>query len=262
MFVPRYTEEEAREAVRSSLTYSEALRKLGLRPVGGNHRLFRDHIDQIWQIPTDHFDPVAARLAGFRRQRRVPLEEVLVEASSYKRAKLKERLYEEGFRERRCELCGQDEWWHGTRISLILDHINGVPDDNRLINLRIVCPNCAATLDTHCGRKNRLPQSSRGCALCGTAFMPRYASHRYCSRSCGERHNNRNRAPKPETRKVPRPSYEQLKADVAAMSFVAIGRKYGVSDNAVRKWLKWYGYQEQQEAEQRRIEACPDAEAA
>ena len=41
-------------------------------------------------------------------------------------------------------------------MALILDHINGVPNDNRLENLRIVCPNCAATLDTHCGRKNLL----------------------------------------------------------------------------------------------------------
>jgi hypothetical protein len=40
-------------------------------------------------------------------------------------------------------------------MSLIIDHINGVGDDNRLENLQIVCPNCAATLDTHCGRKNR-----------------------------------------------------------------------------------------------------------
>jgi hypothetical protein len=260
--VPKYTEQQAREAVRSSLTYSEALRKLGLRPVGGNHRLFREYVDQIWKIPTDHFDPVAARLAGIRRQRPIPLEEVLVEACNYKRTKLKERLYEEGLRERRCELCGQDEWWHGARMSLILDHVNGVPDDNRLSNLRIVCPNCAATLDTHCGRKNRLPESSRECALCGKAFIPRYESHRYCSVYCGQRHRNRNHAPKPATRKVARPSYEQLKADVASMSFVAIGRRYGVTDNAVRKWLRWYEYEEQQESEQRRVDARPDAEAA
>jgi transposase-like protein len=46
--------------------------------------------------------------------------------------------------------------------------------------------------------------------------------------------------PHPEGRKVERPSYEQLLADVAAMSMCAVGRKYGVSDNAVRKWLRWY----------------------
>jgi transposase-like protein len=45
---------------------------------------------------------------------------------------------------------------------------------------------------------------------------------------------------RPEARKVPRPTYEQLKEDLSHMSWVAVGRKYGVSDNAVRKWMRWY----------------------
>lgn len=53
--------------------------------------------------------------------------------------------------------------------------------------------------------------------------------------------------PVPDRRKVERPSYEQLMADVASMSFLAIGRKYGVSDNAVRKWIRWYVYQREME---------------
>jgi uncharacterized protein YjcR len=57
------------------------------------------------------------------------------------------------------------------------------------------------------------------------------------------RHSNGRRSPKPKNRKVERPSYEQLMADVASMSFLAIGRKYGVSDRAVRKWIRWYEYQ-------------------
>lgn len=52
-------------------------------------------------------------------------------------------------------MCGQGEEWNGKKMSLILDHINGVHNDNRLENLRIVCPNCNATLDTHCGKNNK-----------------------------------------------------------------------------------------------------------
>ena len=48
------------------------------------------------------------------------------------------------------------------------------------------------------------------------------------------------RVPRPESRKVPRPTYEQLKQDLSHMSWVAVGPKYGVSDNAVRKWIRWY----------------------
>jgi hypothetical protein len=132
-----------------------------------------------------------------------------------------------------------------------LDHINGIPDDNRLANLRIVCPNCAATLDTHCGRKNRADVTPRACLHCGAAFIPKYSSHRYCSQECGSRSKGP-RTPKPQARKVLRPSYDQLVTDLRWMSFVAVGRKYGVSDNAIRKWLRCYehGAEEQPPADE------------
>lgn len=257
MFVPRYTEQQAREAIAGALCYTEALRKLGMRPAGGNHRVLREYAEEIWRIPTDHFDPQRARLAKLGH-RPTPLELVLVPGSTYSRTKLKERLYETGMKARQCEACGQGEVWHGSRMSLILDHINGIADDNRLENLRIVCPNCAATLDTHCGRKNRL--SERACDRCGATFLPRTRRQRYCSQYCGMRHSNGRRGPKPALRKVERPSYEQLMADVASMSFLAIGRKYGVSDTAVRKWIRWYEYQrEMEEWRQQEAEARKDA---
>ena len=151
-----------------------------MRPAGGNYRLFKHYIDEVWQIPTAHFDAGAsARRAPSRAA--TPMEEVLVEASTYPRARLKQRLYEEGFKQRRCELCDQDEEWQGRPMSLILDHVNGVPDDNRLENLRIVCPNCAATLDTHCRRKNRQKPLARKCRRCGREFLAKYPRHQYCS---------------------------------------------------------------------------------
>jgi transposase-like protein len=119
-------------------------------------------------------------------------------------------------------------------MSLILDHINGVGNDHRIENLRIVCPNCAATLDTHCGRANRIERTR----ICGEQFRARFAAQQYCSQRCGARHD-RGR-PKPETRKVDRPPYARLKREVAALGWSAVVRRYGVSDNAVRKWVRWY----------------------
>jgi Zn ribbon nucleic-acid-binding protein len=242
------------------LCYSEALRKLGLRPDGGNHRQFRRYVDEVWRISTSHFDPLRARLAGLRRIRPVALEAVLVEGSSYSRSTLKGRLYAEGLKARCCELCGQNEEWRGARMSLILDHIHGIPDDNRLENLRIVCPNCAATFETHCGRKNKLEE--RMCVRCGRTFVPRRVKQDFCSRQCGTRYDRDRREPHPETRKVERPSYKQLTADVGSMSFAAIGRKYGVSDNAVRKWIRWYEYRAENEQARPGDVAGPDEMAA
>lgn len=175
-----------------------------------------------------------------------PLNEVLVEDSSYPRASLKRRLYSEGIKERRCELCGQGEEWNGARMSLILDHTNGVANDNRLENLQIVCPNCAATLSTHCGRNKPL-RARTPCEWCGEVFTPETPTQRYCSRACGI-HAPSSRAPHPERRKVERPPYDVLLAELAASNFCAVGRKYGVSDNAVRKWLRWYERERSDEA--------------
>jgi bifunctional UDP-N-acetylglucosamine pyrophosphorylase / glucosamine-1-phosphate N-acetyltransferase len=124
-------------------------------------------------------------------------------------------------------------------MALILDHINGIADDNRIENLRIVCPNCAATLDTHCGRQNRLERYPRKCRHCDGEFYPAYASQRYCSRYCGIRRRGDGR-PRPERRKVERPPDTHLLREVDALGYTGTGRRYGVSDNAIRKWLRQY----------------------
>jgi hypothetical protein len=224
-------------AVARCFNHSEVLRSLGLRPAGGNHKVLQKWIAE-WGISTAHFDPDVARQRGLRR-RGQPLHEVLVVGSPYSRKTLKSRLYSEGLKERKCEMCGVGEDWHGAHMSLILDHINGVANDNRLENLRIVCPNCAATLPTHCGRNSPATRPDRECPLCHVVFTPKSAGQKYCSRTCGQRSPGR-AGPKPEIRRVERPPYEQLIAEVDKYGWSAVGRKYGVSDNAVRKWVRWY----------------------
>jgi hypothetical protein len=207
-----------------------------MRPAGGNFRTIRRYVEEVWRIPTDHMDPSAASVAALRRRAVLPLESVLVEKSTYHRGHLKRRLYAAGLKRPVCELCGQDEVWNGRRMALILDHVNGVADDNRLENLRIVCPNCAATLPTHCGRNNPCV-APRQCALCGADFRPERPEQRYCSRRCGSSSPGR-RGPRPDLRKTTRPPGSTLLAEVEQWGYAAVGRRYGVSDNAVRKWLR------------------------
>ncbi|HEX6229472.1 MAG TPA: hypothetical protein VFZ41_08450 [Solirubrobacterales bacterium] len=268
---PSYTEEEARAAIAASKSWAEALRGLGLCPSGGGWRILKKYA-RLWQIPTDHFQSESVRQENLSRKMKRPLAEVLVEGSTFSRHHLKRRLFAEGLKAPLCELCGQSEIWRGKPMSMILDHINGVRDDHRLENLRIVCPNCAATLDTHCGRKNRITRVKRDCLRCGKSFVPGYATQKYCSRGCGVRwdRSSLGRArlglrgvPNPESRKVERPPYEQLLEELKETSYLAVGRKYGVSDNAVRKWVRFYQRQiEREQTEARDSEAGDDDRAA
>jgi len=108
-----------------------------------------------WGIETSHFDPNAVRARALRRKP-VPLQTLLVEHSTASRQNVKRRLLLEGIKQPVCELCGQDEIWRGGRMALVLDHINGIADDNRLENLQIVCPNCHSQTENFSGRKPRL----------------------------------------------------------------------------------------------------------
>ena len=52
----------------------------------------------------------------------------------------------------RCALCGNEGEWCGQPLTLQLDHVNGRYDDNRLENLRWLCPNCHSQTPTFAGR--------------------------------------------------------------------------------------------------------------
>lgn len=239
---PGFTEEEAKEAIAASHSWTESLRRLGYCPTGGNPTTLKKYA-ALWGISTEHFNPYAGVMERIRKPKR-PLGEVLVKNSTYCRSNLKQRLYDEGLKQRCCELCGQGESWRGRHMSMILDHQNGVRDDNRLENLRIVCPNCAATFDTHCGRAKSSPPPLRNCVRCGEMFRAKHRKQRFCSRFCGTRGVRGSRpsrgVPCPAQRKAVRPPYEQLLAEIEATNYCAVGRKYGVSDNAVRKWVRFY----------------------
>ena len=89
---PGYTETEVRDAVEKARSAAAALRRLGLRPAGGNYGTLK-RLVAFYGISTDHFDPYWA-LNGPQMHVRIPLDEILVEGSTYGRSKLNNTFWE------------------------------------------------------------------------------------------------------------------------------------------------------------------------
>ena len=129
-------------------------------PAGGNYQQVQARIAALG-LDTSHFSGMGWNVGlAFRPRPPRPLEELLVANRFCNRRDLKARLFAAGLKKRECELCGWAKMSEDGRIPVELDHINGDPSDNRLENLRIVCPNCHSLQPTHRG----LNKKSRRCA--------------------------------------------------------------------------------------------------
>ena len=83
----------------------------------------------------------------------IDLNEILIDNSTYyNRTSLKARLFKSNLLENKCIECGIGSIWNGKKLVLHLDHINGKYNDNRIENLRILCPNCHSQTDTYSGK--------------------------------------------------------------------------------------------------------------
>jgi 5-methylcytosine-specific restriction endonuclease McrA len=139
--------------VSRSRNLVDICRNLGLKLTGGNRNTIKKWIKEKG-LDISHFH-IKRSISNKKSE-----SDLFVSNSSSDRRSIKSRLYRYGLKEKKCEMCGQGEEWNGGKISLILDHVNGINDDNRIENLRIICPNCNATLDTNGGKniKNKLKQ--------------------------------------------------------------------------------------------------------
>lgn len=156
--IDTFSDEDFKEIVLSSSSMREVALKLGYTShSGSNGQRIRKRIDEL-SISTDHFS------LSNRRPIKRTKDNIFIENSTADQKTLR-KYYKEGeYTEYVCAICGQKPEWNNKPMSLILDHINGKNKDDRLENLRWVCPNCNSQLPTTGSRnwKYQMAASSNG----------------------------------------------------------------------------------------------------
>jgi Zn finger protein HypA/HybF involved in hydrogenase expression len=148
-----WQKEELINAVKNSTSRRQVLRKLRLKEAGGNYTQIKKYITEL-KLDTRHFTG-----QGWNKGLSVPrspvlrLDQILVQKSTFQSHKLKNRLFKEGIKPKRCEECGWAKISPDDRLPLELEHVNGDSSDNRLENLKILCPNCHSLTLTYRKRK-------------------------------------------------------------------------------------------------------------
>ena len=143
------TKEELQNIINSSNTWQEVMYNLGYTANRGNsYKKMKEYLKEI-EVDTSKLDNYnEARYS----HPKYTLEEILVENSQYTNmTKLKDRVLKAGLLETKCAICGITDW-NNMPLVLQLDHINGNNRDNRIENLRLLCPNCHSQTETFSGK--------------------------------------------------------------------------------------------------------------
>ncbi|MGC0340407.1 HNH endonuclease signature motif containing protein [Streptomyces sp. SLBN-8D4] len=151
----KWTRDILQPVVAASTSVNDVLRRLGLEMVGGHHTNISRRI-KAYGIDTSHFTPVVRTERQRYNQRRRTAEEILVEDTStdarrVPSSRLKRAMGALGVEEC-CAMCGIEGVWLGEPLPLEVDHIDGNWRNNRVENLRMLCPNCHSTTDSYRGR--------------------------------------------------------------------------------------------------------------
>ena len=228
----KYTKELLTTVVKESRSVRDLMLKLGLRACGGNYKIMSARLNRM-DIDISHFSGAGWRKGMKGSYLKIDLSKVLSKDSKYSTGspyqsfKVKKLLYDNGLKKKECESCGITEWLGGL-IVFELHHIDGNSFNNELENLQILCPNCHSITENFRGKNIKKVKKVK------IPTIKKEKEHKE-----KEPKLKKERKLRINNRKVKeRPTVEYLINEVRLLGYRGTGKKYGVSDNAVRKWIK------------------------
>lgn len=218
-----WTDEQLKEAVSGSKTMAEVARKLGMKAYGANTKTIKKWIAKL-ELSTNHFLSRGEQLKLTMSKNKKLTHEQIFSKNDLDRKYVKSIIINDRLIEYKCSICNLVEW-QGKQLSLHLDHINGINNDNRLENLRFLCPNCHSLTDTYCGKalKNVFVKDIK-CLDCGKDI---HKQSKRC-KSC---------ALKQRPKKIEWMELEKLVSLVKETGYSQVARTLGVSANALKKHI-------------------------
>lgn len=223
--------EKFQQLLNTSNSFVDILIKIGLDPYNGNHKTLNHRIKEegfdISILEKNRRKSREKHMKSLLEKKTYKLEDILVENSKYGSHHLKNKLISQNILKNECSICKNNGEWFGKKLSLQLDHINGINNDNRLENLRLLCPNCHSQTETFSGKRHK---KYNFCKDCGKKVQKQSTR---CFK-CSSKNNGVNQ------RKF-EVSKEELKNLITKYPMTKVGKILGVSDNAVRKRCKLFG---------------------
>lgn len=249
--ISKYTKEILEPAAKSVHSIAALIRVLGIKFSSGTHSYIKERLKTLG-IDTSHFTGQA-----WNRNRRHPIRSVeqILRDGHIRRvqgATLRKALVQIG-RSYECVSCDNNGTWNNEPLTLEVDHINGKWSDNRPENLQFICPNCHSQKTYKDGTARRIAESAKqipkkiDILIENEPISEKQLVLRFSSKSKPKKPRqsapdvNWRKLPKPNQRKVVRPSKEQLEILVWEAPILELARRFGITDNAVRRWCRDYG---------------------